>query len=122
LTKPHPNSPEGKARELIDKRLQESGWTIIKDGNAVPNKGNFAVEEVETDDGPMDYALITDGVIMGDVEAKPQGTGVPGIIAQDERYSQNYTAGKLNFDGYHIPFLYSSNGHIIWYKDVRSKK
>ena len=112
MTKPHPNSPEGKAREMIDKRLKESGWTIIKEGNVVPNKGNFAVEEVETDGGPMDYGLVIDGVMMGDVEAKPEGTGVPGIIAQDERYSRNYIAGNLDFDGYHIPFLYSSNGHM----------
>jgi type I restriction enzyme, R subunit len=121
LTKPHANSPEGKARELIDKRLQESGWTIIKEGNAIPKNGNFAVEEVETDGGPMDYGLVIDGIMIGDVEAKPEGTGVPGIITQDERYSRNYSAGELDFDGYHIPFLYSSNGHIIWYKDVRSK-
>ena len=46
LTNPHLNSPEGKARELIDKRLEESGWTIIRQGNPVPNRGNFAVEEV----------------------------------------------------------------------------
>ena len=55
-----------------------------KRGNPVPNSGNFAVEEVETDCGPMDYGLIIDGVIMGDIEAKPEGTGVPGIIAQDK--------------------------------------
>jgi type I restriction enzyme R subunit len=121
LTNPHLNSPEGKARELIDKRLEESGWSIITQGNPVPNTGNFAVEEAETDCGPMDYGLIIDGVLMGDIEAKPEGTGVPGIIAQDERYSRNYNAGRFDFDGYHIPFLYSSNGHIIWYRDARSK-
>jgi hypothetical protein len=31
----------------------------------------------------MDYGLIIDGVLVGDVEAKPEGR-VPGIIAQDE--------------------------------------
>jgi hypothetical protein len=53
----------------FDKRLEESGWTIIKEGNPVPNRGNFAVEEVETDAGPMDYGLIIDGVLLGDIEA-----------------------------------------------------
>jgi type I restriction enzyme R subunit len=121
MTKPHPNSPEGKARVLIDKMLQDAGWTIIKEGNPVPERGNFAAEEVETDNGPMDYALFIDGVLFGDVEAKPEGTGVPGIIAQDERYSKGYTRGKFDFNGFHIPFLYSSNGHIIWFRDARSK-
>ncbi len=41
----------------------------------------------------MDYGLIIEGVVMGDVEAKPEGTGVPGILAQDERYSRGYSAG-----------------------------
>lgn len=90
MTNPHLNLPEGKARELIDKRLEESGWTIITQGNPVPNRRNFAAEEVETECGPMDYGLIIDGVLMGDIEAKPEGTGVPGIIAQDERYSRNW--------------------------------
>jgi hypothetical protein len=32
---------EGRARELTDKRLEESGWTVIKEGNTIPNRGNF---------------------------------------------------------------------------------
>ena len=121
MTKPHSNSPESKARVLIDKMLEESGWTIIREGNTVPSSGNFAVEEVETDAGPMDYALVIDGIVLGDVEAKSEEKGVPAILAQDERYSKNYTKGNFDFDGYHIPFLFSSNGHIIWYRDARSK-
>jgi type I restriction enzyme, R subunit len=106
---------------LIDKRLEKSGWILVKEGDPIPKRGNFAVEEVQTDAGPMDYGLVIDGVLIGDVEAKPEVTGVPGIIAQDERYSRNYNSGKFDFDGYHIPFLYSSNGHLIWYRDTRSK-
>ena len=112
---------EKKARNLIDKMLQDVGWTIIRRGNPVPDKGYFAVEEVETPSGPMDYGLYIDGVLFGDVEAKPETTGVPGILAQDERYSRNYDKGSFDFDGYHIPFLYASNGHLIWFRDVRSK-
>jgi type I site-specific restriction endonuclease len=65
--------------------------------------------------------LLLMSIVIWKEEAKPEGTGVPGIIAQDERYSRNYNSGKFDFDGYHIPFLYSSNGHLIWYRDVRSK-
>lgn len=110
---------ERMARNLIDKMLENSGWHIIRRGNPVPSNGFFALEETPT--GPMDYGLFLDGVLIGDVEAKPEKTGVPGILAQDERYSKSYDKGNFDFDGYHIPFLYSSNGHLIWFRDVRSK-
>lgn len=111
---------EKKARNLIDEMLENSGWNIIRRGNPIPNKGCFAVEEVDTPTGPMDYGLYLDGVLVGYVEAKPEKIGVPGILAQDERYSRSYDKGTFDFDGYHIPFLYSSNGHLIWFRDVRS--
>lgn len=112
---------EKRARDLIDKMLQDAGWTIVRRGNPIPDKGIFALEEVETPSGPMDYGLYMDRVLVGDIEAKPEKTGVPGILAQDERYSKRYDKGNFDFNGYHIPFLYASNGHIIWFRDVRSK-
>ena len=121
MTKPGPNSPEGKARKLIDEILKDVGWKILPEGSSVPQEGNFAVEEVETESGPMDYALFVDGVCIGDVEAKSEEKGVPAIIQQDERYSRSYKDSKFDFNGLHIPFLYASNGHVIWFKDVRSK-
>ena len=42
---------ERKARNLIDGMLENSGWDIIRRGNPVPNKGCFAVEEVDTPTG-----------------------------------------------------------------------
>ena len=121
MTKPPSNSGEGKARKLIDEKLKEAGWELLPEGSSVPQSGNFAIDEVQTESGPMDYALYIDGVLVGDVEAKSEDKGVPGILQQDERYSQTYKDGKFDFDGYHIPFLYASNGHVIWFKDVRSK-
>jgi type I restriction enzyme R subunit len=120
--KPGPDSNEGRAR-IIDKLLEEAGWEIIREGDHIPDKGNYAVEEFQTDSGPMDYALIIDGKVLGDVEAKPETTGVPSVLQQNERYSKGYTKGKLEYDGgYHIPFLYASNGNIIWYRDARTKR
>jgi type I restriction enzyme R subunit len=71
----------------------------------------------------MDYALVIDGKILGDVEAKPEATGVPSVLQQNERYSKGYTKGKLEYEGgYHIPFLYASNGNLIWFRDARTKR
>ncbi len=121
MTKPGSNSPEGKARKLIDEMLKEAGWQLLPEGSEVPEKGNFAIDEVQTESGPMDYALYIDGVLVGDVEAKSEEKGVPAILEQDERYSKTYSQGKYDFNGYHIPFIYASNGHLIWFNDVRSK-
>ena len=123
MTKPGPDSAEGKARILIDDMLEKVGWEIIREGDHVPQTGNYAVEEFPTDSGPMDYALIVDGQVIGDVEAKPEGTGVPSVLQQSERYSKTYTKGNLEYEGgYHIPFLYSSNGHLIWFRDATTKR
>jgi len=127
MPKPSPYTPEGKARILIDKKLEEIGFTIIREeewvnGKQIPTEGAFAVEEWPTDSGPMDYALFINGEVLGDLEAKPENKGVPGILAQDERYSKSYTRGNFNFEnGFHIPFIYASNGHVIWFRDARSK-
>ena len=121
MSRPRSNSPEGKARKLIDKMLEKAGWTLLPENSSVPESGCYAIDEVETDSGPMDYALYVDGILVGDVEAKSEEKGVPSILEQDERYSKTYSKGKYNFNGYRIPFLYSSNGHLIWFKDVRSQ-
>ena len=121
MPKPSNSSPEGKARLLIDEQLKKLGWEILPEDSLAPDTGNYAIEELQTESGPMDYALFIDGVLVGDIEAKSEKTGVPAIIQQDERYSQSYTDGKFDFDGYHIPFLYASNGNVIYFRDVRSK-
>ncbi len=123
MTKPGPDTKEGKARVLIDEQLEDAGWEVIRQGDHIPQKGNYAVEEFPTDSGPMDYALFVDGQLLGDVEAKPEGTGVPSVLQQSERYSKTYTKGNLEYeDGHHIPFLYASNGHLIWFRDARTKR
>lgn len=114
-------TPEKKARLLIDAMLKEAGWTIIRKGEEVPSSGSFAVEEIPTLSGAMDYGLIIDNELVGDVEAKSEETGVPGILAQDERYSKSYDKGSFDFGGYHVPFIYASNGHLISFRDIRSR-
>ena len=64
-------------KELIDPRLDAKGWVRAKPATA--RMGPSRVEELETDHGPADYALVLDGVVVGIVEAKnltvdPQGT------------------------------------------------
>lgn len=64
-------TPEAKAREQIDKKLQESGWVIqnMRTLNLTAALG-VAVCEFPTSTGPVDYALFVDGMPVGVAEAK----------------------------------------------------
>jgi hypothetical protein len=55
------------------------------------------------------------------VEAKKLTLGPQNVLTQAERYSKGATTNPLNFDGYRVPFLYSSNGEIIWFRDARHR-
>jgi type I restriction enzyme, R subunit len=78
-----------------------------------------AIEEFETDNGPADYALCVDRILFGIVEAKKLTLGPQNVLTQAERYSRGVTNNPLYFDGFHVPFLYSTNGEVIWFHDIR---
>lgn len=86
---------------------------------ALVDYNNCAIEEYPTTAGPADYALCADGNILGVVEAKRLTLSPQNVLTQSERYSQGASNNTLDFNGYHVPFLYSTNGEIIWYDDVR---
>jgi len=56
---------------------------------------------------------------MGVVEAKKVTLGPQNVLTQAERYSRGVENGAFDFDGFRAPFLYSTNGEVIWYHDVR---
>ena len=66
-------TPEQRAREVIDRKLLQSGWIIqdVKSLNPMAAMG-VAVREFPTSTGEVDYALFVEGVPVGVVEAKPE--------------------------------------------------
>jgi type I restriction enzyme, R subunit len=108
-------------KKRIDPKLKNLGWTIAQyDPNRPLNwYQNSAIEEYPTDAGPVDYALCIDGKIVGVVEAKKLSLGPQGVLPQAERYSRGLSNNPLNYDGFRVPFLYSTNGEVIWFHDVR---
>lgn len=111
-------------KKLIDKRLKDVGWRIVRKKNFDPAKplrtyDRSAIEEYQTDNGPADYALCVDGKILGIVEAKKLSLGPQNVLVQAERYAKGLTAKPFNFRGYGVPFLYSTNGVVIWHHDIR---
>jgi type I restriction enzyme R subunit len=108
-------------KNRIDPRLKNADWDIAPFSPSKPLSWyqETGIEEYPTTDGPADYGLCVDGRILGIVEAKKLTLGPQNVLTQAERYSRGAVSNPLNFDGFHVPFLYSTNGEIIWFHDVR---
>lgn len=108
-------------KRLIDPKLKAAGWQVVRfsKGESLSAYDCCAIEEFPTDNGPADYALCVCGKILGIVEAKKLTLGPQNVLTQAERYSKGATSSTLNFRGYRVPFLYSTNGEIIWHHDIR---
>lgn len=109
-------------RDRIDPRLRAAGWRIVKYGPDLPLAAlnACAVMEYPTESGPADYALVVRGEVLGVVEAKQTLVGPQSVLTQAERYSRGLRGFSHDFEGFHVPFIYSTNGEIIWYRDVRN--
>ncbi len=113
---------ERETRQLrIDPLLRAAGWTIVPFNPTLQLEfdENIAIEEYPTGNGPADYALCFNGQIVAVVEAKKLTLSPQNVLTQAERYSRGLTTGRFNFAGHHVPFLYSTNGEVIWFHDVR---
>jgi type I restriction enzyme R subunit len=110
-------------RQRIDPRLKVAGWRVtpFAAGKPLTGYGNAAaVTEFETEAGPADYALWDHNEALGVVEAKKVTLGPQGVLTQAERYSRGFTANPIDYgDGFRVPFLYSTNGEVIWFHDIR---
>src|SRR5438093_12916865 len=119
-----PSESERRTRKLrIDPRLTAWGWQIARFDSARPLivYRHHAIEEYSTANGPADYALVVDGQLLGVVEAKKVTLGPQNVLTQAERYSKGVDNTPFNFNGYRVPFLYSTNGEVFWFQDVRHK-
>lgn len=101
---------EQKARQQIDRLLEDSGW-IVQDrrGMNITAGAGVAVREFPLKSGHVDYGLYADGKVIGVVEAKPEGHTLTGVEIQ----SAKYTSGLPdNLPHYRLPlpFAYESTG------------
>jgi type I restriction enzyme, R subunit len=109
--------------QRIDPKLKAAGWQVgpFVSGKSFTDYGNeAAITEFETEADPADYALWDHGEALGVVEAKKVALGPQGVLTQAERYSRGFTANPIVYgDGFRVPFLYSTNGEVIWFHDIR---
>ena len=69
-------TPEQEAREIIDKRLSQSGWDVQDVGNVnIHAAKGVAIREFSLNKGHgyADYLLYVDGKAAGVIEAKKVG-------------------------------------------------
>ncbi len=110
-------------RKRIDPRLSAAGWRVAPFSNAFVNSppAGRAVEEWPTTAGPADYALCDQGQVRAVVEAKKVTLGPQGVLMQSERYSKGITQVPRYQGEFGVPFLYSTNGEVAWFHDVRDE-
>lgn len=115
-------SEEQTRKERVDKLLQKAGWKIVEySAGALDSFERCAIEEYPTSSGPADYALVFNGRVLGIVEAKRVSRGPQETLEQARRYSRGVEDSPFTFGEYRVPFIYSTNGEIVWFQDLRSQ-
>ena len=116
-------TPEQKARETIDKKLEQSGWIVqdMKKLNLFAGLG-VAVREFPTSTGPVDYALFVDGTPVGIIEAKKDDAGenITAVEGQSNRYVNS--TFKWIKGGYRIRFVYEATSKLTRFTDYNDIK
>src|SRR5258708_32272582 len=105
----------------LDPKVKASGWTIVPPTTLDKAKSlrASAVRELPTLAGPADYALCDRGSVVGVIEAKKVGLGPQEVLNQAERYSRGIPQSPRYQGEYGVPFVYSSNGEIHWFRALR---
>jgi len=107
-------TPEAKARQQIDLKLQHAGWVVqdVKELNLSAALG-VAVREYPTDTGPADYVLFVNRHAVGVIEAKKDTAGE--VLTVAESQSERYAAANLKWrkDNTPLRFLFEATGQII---------
>lgn len=105
------NAPEARAREKIDRLLEDSGWAVQDRDEMNVSLPAVAVREftLERGHGFADYLLFLDGKAVGVCEAKPAGFLVRNVEVQTKKYVDGLPE-VLEAPFKPLPFAYISTG------------
>lgn len=111
-------TPEAKARQQIDQKLEIAGWVVqdMRQLNLAAGVG-VAVREYPTDTGPADYVLFVNRTACGVIEAKKDRAGEN--LTVTEAQTQRYATANLKWrkDNAPLRFLFEATGQIIRFTD-----
>jgi type I restriction enzyme R subunit len=106
-------------KEFIDRLLRKAGWGPIIPYEKGKKYIHASVEEYPTKTGPADYILFNETRALAAVEGKKVAVSPQNVLQQAERYAKGFQEGNFTFREFHLPFIYSTNGKIIWFHDLR---
>jgi type I restriction enzyme R subunit len=106
--------PEAEAREVVDNQLKRAGWADLDE----EDRDTGFKREYPTKSGPVDYALLLAGEVVGVVEAKEEGKDAYAALTQAKRYAEDISTGK-NHGRFGVPFVFTANSEEVWFQDVR---
>ena len=111
-------TPEAKARQQIDQKLEQAGWAVqdLKKINLGASLG-VAVREYPTDTGPADYLFFVNREPVGVIEAKADNTILTFVEDQTNRYAKSTLKWRVQTAP--LPFLFESTGQVIHFTDGR---
>ncbi|AEM47021.1 type III restriction protein res subunit [Acidithiobacillus ferrivorans SS3] len=112
-------TPETKARQLIDQKLEQTSWVIqdMKQLNLAAGMG-VAVREYPTDSGPADYVLFVNRNAVGVIEAKKDTAGENLTVAEAQTARYATAALKWRKDDTPLRFIFEATGQIIRFTDA----
>lgn len=111
-------TPEQKARQQIDRQLEQAGW-IVQDYRQMNISAGLgvAVREFPLITGDADYMLYADSKAIGVVEAKPKGHTLTGVETQSGKYLDGLPKTLPNYR-LPLPFAYESAGEVTQFTNA----
>ena len=115
--------PEENAKNIVDRMLHTLGWsrTHYEKDLDTGRLESHVVEEYRVATGIVDYALFVHGLLIGIIEVKRLTGNLELGMEQAKQYSKGSFDGVGNWRGYRVPFLYASDGEIIYFCDIRDE-
>lgn len=111
-------TPEQKARQEIDRQLEQAGWVVQDFAEINISAGlGVAVREFPLTSGFADYILYADSRVIGVVEAKPKGHTLTGVETQSGKYLDGLPAG-LPAHRLPLPFAYETTGEVTQFTNT----
>ena len=111
-------TPEAKARQQIDQKLEQAGWIVqdMKQLNLSAGLG-VVVREFPTDTGPADYVLFVHRQPVGILEAKKDSAGENLTVTENQTKRYANATLKWRKDNTPLRFLFEATGQIIRFTD-----
>lgn len=106
------SGPEELARKNIDQLLEAAGWLVqSRDQSNLEAGRGVAIREfpLGTGFGEADYLLFVDGMAVGVIEAKKEGSTLTGFEGQTAKYGEGVPK-HIHAPRRPLPFLYQSTG------------